>query len=177
MRIYQMITEEDQEKFKLLSIEYLQWAVDQLKINYDAVILDDVVEKVEEDMRNLDKLMPPKGHLLLCDMESEPVGMAGMKALSADTCEIKRMYVQPKFRGRGIASALFASLVDIAKKEKYAKMRLDSNRFMTSAHKLYRANGFKEIEPYEGSEIPPELSQYWIYFERSLDASQSNQNL
>jgi len=168
MKIYQMTTEQDKAKFKMLSIEYLQWLLDQLKINFDAEFEGELVDYVEEEMKNLGKLMPPRGCLLLCDVDGEITGMAGMRELAADICEIKRVYVRPEFRGRGIARTLFARLLDTATEKQYPRMRLDSGRFMTSAHKLYQANGFKEIERYEGSEVPSEWTKYWMFFERSL---------
>ena len=168
MKIYQMLTEQDQQKFKTLSIEYVQWIFDQVNIHYDFTVEGDANDYVTEDMKSIDKLMPPIGCLFLCEVEGELAGMAGMRELAPDICEIKRMYVRPEFRGRGVARTLFTRLETIAKEKKYPKMRLDSGSFMTSAHKLYRANGFQQINPYEGSEVHTELIKHWIFFERSL---------
>ena len=76
--------------------------------------------------------------------------------------------MRPDFRGKGLGRALLQQMIDKAKALKYPLMRLDSSRFMTEAHGLYQAVGFKEIEPYEGSEIPEELQQHWRFFERPL---------
>jgi hypothetical protein len=50
----------------------------------------------------------------------------------------------------------------------YERIRLDSARFMVEAHQLYRTSGFREIEAYEGSEIPKEFQNHWIFMERDL---------
>ena len=44
----------------------------------------------------------------------------------------------------------------------------DTAGFMKEAHGLYRSNGLYEIEAYEGSEIPKEFQQHWIFMERDL---------
>ena len=47
----------------------------------------------------------------------------------------------------------------------YERVRLDSACFMKEGHLLYRSAGFREIEAYEGSEIPPEFQNHWIFIE------------
>jgi nucleoside-specific outer membrane channel protein Tsx len=47
----------------------------------------------------------------------------------------------------------------------YSSMRLDSARFMSNAHRIYRSYGFNDIPPYEGSEMPKEYWQYWVFME------------
>lgn len=112
--------------------------------------------------------MPPKGKLLLSFQSGGPAGVACLKNLSGETGEIKRMYVRPQFRGKGIGKALVQKLVDEAQTIGYRCIRFDSARFMTEAHHLYRSMGFVEIEPYEGSEIQKEVQSYWIFMEKQL---------
>jgi hypothetical protein len=50
----------------------------------------------------------------------------------------------------------------------YERVRLDSARFMIDAHRLYLTSGFREIEAYDGSEIPKEFQQHWVFMEREL---------
>jgi hypothetical protein len=49
-----------------------------------------------------------------------------------------------------------------------ASMRLDSGPFMTSAHRLYEAEGFRDRPIYDGAEVPSELHHNWWFMERSL---------
>ena len=85
--------------------------------------------------------------------------------------EIKRMYVKPKYRGKGIGRALLQEQVNRARQQNVSTIRLDSSRFMTTAHSLYRSVGFKDIEPYKGSEIPAEIQKYWIFMELKLNST------
>ena len=119
-------------------------------------------------MNTLDKFMPPKGRLLLGYVDDQPMGIACLKALTDSIGEVKRMYVRPEARNRGLGRALLNQLIEEARQIGYDRIRLDSARFMTEAHKLYRSAGFREIEAYEGSEIPKEFQKNWIFMEREL---------
>ena len=79
------------------------------------------------------------------------------------------MYVVPRWRDRHVGSALLDALLDEARARRANLVRLDTCRFMTDAQRLYRSRGFVERPPYEGTEIPERLRQYWIFFERRLD--------
>jgi len=82
------------------------------------------------------------------------------------------MYVRPHARNRGLGRALLNQLLEEARRIKYEQLRLDSAGFMTEAHQLYRSTGFREIEAYEGSEIPKEFQNHWIFMERDLPAKE-----
>ena len=124
---------------------------------------------LEHDMVSLEKFIPPKGRLLLELVDGLTVGVACLKELEGNTGEVKRMYVKPEMRGRGIGTALLTRLIDDATLVGYNCLRLDSARFMTDAHRLYRSMGFADIEPYEGSEIPKEFQPHWVFMEKYLD--------
>ena len=119
-------------------------------------------------MDTLDKFMPPKGRLLLGYMEAQPMGIACLRALTDSIAEVKRMYVRPQVRNRGVGRAMLNRLLEEARQAGYERIRLDSARFMTEAHKLYRSAGFREIGAYEGSEIPKEFQIHWVCMEREL---------
>ena len=70
--------------------------------------------------------------------------------------EIKRMYLKPDARGRNIGRMMIDGLLDAARDLGCYEARLDSGWFMTDAHRLYRAAGFTECEPYPESEISPD---------------------
>ncbi len=78
------------------------------------------------------------------------------------------MYVRPEARNKGLGRALLNQLLEKARQIGYERIRLDSASFMTEAHKLYQRAGFHEIEAYEGSEIPKEFQNHWIFMEREL---------
>lgn len=146
--------------------EYLQWANDKVKEEFEVSF--DIVALLDEDMNTLDKFMPTKGRLLLGYVEDRPMGIACLKTLSESIGEVKRMYVRPEARSRGLGRALLHRLLDEAQQIGYERVRLDSARFMADAHRLYRTSGFREIEAYEGSEIPKEFRGHWVFMEREL---------
>src|SRR6266498_1632935 len=148
--------------------EYLQWG--NVKLDEEFGFQFDIATMLEEDMNTLDKFMPPKGRLLLGYVEDQPMGIACLKVLTKTIGEVKRMYVRPQARNRGLGRALLNRLLEEAHRIGYERVRLDSARFMTEAHKLYRSAGFHEIEAYEGSEIPKEFQNHWIFMEMELPA-------
>jgi len=150
--------------------EYLQWA--NTKVEQEFGVSFDIASMLETDMHTLDKFMPPKGCLLLGYVEDQTMGIACLRALTDSIGEIKRMHVRPEARNRGLGRALLNQLLEEAGQIGYERVRLDSARFMTEAHKLYRSAGFHEIEAYEGSEIPQEFQNHWIFMEKLLKNDQ-----
>lgn len=163
-----IIARQDQHSqlIRELFSEYLQWANSKVEENFGVSF--DIATMLEQDMNTLGKFMPPRGRLLLAYMEDQSMGIACLKALTNSISEIKRMYVRPQARNRGLGRALLNQLLQEARQIGYTQVRLDSARFMTEAHQLYRTNGFREIQAYEGSEIPQEFQSHWIFMEREL---------
>ncbi|MBZ0294057.1 MAG: GNAT family N-acetyltransferase [Anaerolineae bacterium] len=166
MKIYQVETSDQKQQVQALFWEYLEWANQNLNKVFD--INFDIAAIIEDDMKTLGKFMPPDGRLLLADVDGAVAGLACMKPLNETICEVKRMYVRPDFRGQGVGRALLQGLIDEGREMGFLTIRLDSARFMTPAHALYRSAGFQEIAPYAGSEIAPEFQQHWIFMEMPL---------
>ena len=164
--IHQAKTEEDRSQVRELFWEYLQWANERLNEEFDVNF--DIESMLERDMAELEIFSPPHGRLLLATEGSQAAGIACLKRIREDMGEIKRMYVRPEYRGSGIGRALLEALLAEAQQIGYPSVRLDSTRFMTAAHSLYRSAGFQEIEPYPESEIPSEFHRHWVFMEKQL---------
>jgi len=90
----------------------------------------------------------PHGELFLAKAGDEPVGAVGVRRFSDDTCEMKRLYVRPAFRGTGLGRRLAVASIDAGRSLGYRRMVLDTLGSMTEARGLYASLGFIEIPAY-----------------------------
>lgn len=111
----------------------------------------------------------PDAVILLAERAGRSVGVGALRLQSAGVAEMKRMYVVPHARSLHIGSAILDRLIGEARAMGVHVLRLDTCRFMTDAQRLYRSRGFVERPAYAGTEIPPRLHQYWLFYERQVD--------
>jgi putative acetyltransferase len=90
----------------------------------------------------------PEGALLLAFVDSQLAGCVALRWFDYNTCEMKRLYVRPDFRGLGLGRKLALAVIDEATQIGYAKMRLDTLPSMVEAIAMYKTLGFAEIGPY-----------------------------
>jgi putative acetyltransferase len=92
---------------------------------------------------------PPDGRLLLAYQNEQLAGCIALRKLEPNVCEMKRLFLRPSFRGKGVGRVLVDSIIEQARTVGYARMRLDTlPGRMDRALALYRSIGFVEIEPY-----------------------------
>ena len=92
---------------------------------------------------------PPEGRLLLAEIGSQLAGCVGLHKLEPGICEMKRLYLRPQFRGKGLGRALADRIIREARQAGYQRMRLDTvEPVMRDAVAMYRRLGFQEIAPY-----------------------------
>jgi GNAT superfamily N-acetyltransferase len=94
---------------------------------------------------------PPHGTFLVGFEDGEPVCGGGVKRLGDGLAEIKRMYVVPRARSRGLARALLAALEAAARDLGYERVRLDTGARQPHARALYEAEGYRSIPDYNGN--------------------------
>ncbi len=94
------------------------------------------------------ELRAPGGAYLVGYEGTAAVAGGGLRRLSEGVAEIKRMYVRPAARSRGVAAALLAALEDAARARGYRLARLDTGPKLVHAQRLYRAAGYEEVPPY-----------------------------
>lgn len=167
VQIRDVILATDLDDVRKLWFDYLVWGNNKMQTLY-GVHPHNPREAVEQDIKLIDKFLPPYGRLLLAFVDNKACGIGCLKSINNEIGEIKRMYVDPSFRQIGAGKALLQSLVFKAKETGYRKLRLDSPKFMEAAHSLYRSFGFKDIEPYPEMEIPQEFKEYLLFMELDL---------
>lgn len=92
---------------------------------------------------------PPRGRLLLAEYSGQLAGCVALHPLEPGICEMKRLYLRPKFRGKGLGRVLAETIIAEARALGCRKMRLDTvEPVMPNAVAMYRRLGFKQIEAY-----------------------------
>ena len=113
--------------------------------------------------------MSDTGRLFLAKVKGADAGIACLRKLRAEVCEVKRMYVRPIFRGKKIGKLLLSKLIEEARTIGYSKILLDSDSYMVNAHTVYKAMGFVETLRYPESKMSGyHYSQHMIYMEMVL---------
>jgi ribosomal protein S18 acetylase RimI-like enzyme len=112
----------------------------------------------------------PGGALWLAIGGGRAVGCVGLRPLGAELCEIKRLYVQPSFRGTGLGRRLAETVLAEAGRIGYRQVYLDTLPSMGGAIALYRSLGFTEIAPYCDNPVPGAL-----FLGRRLDPGDSGE--
>jgi ribosomal protein S18 acetylase RimI-like enzyme len=91
----------------------------------------------------------PNGRLFLAVDSDEVMGCVALRKIGEGVGEMKRLFVRPTFRGRGLGRTLTEKLIAEATRMGYASLRLDTlPGKMDQAIALYRSLGFREIPPY-----------------------------
>jgi len=99
------------------------------------------------------ELAAPGGAFLVGWQDGEPVCCGGVKALPDGACEIKRMYVVPSMRGRGIGRRLLRALEAQARTLGYTVARLDTGAQQPNARALYQSEGYVEIGNFNANPV------------------------
>lgn len=97
---------------------------------------------------------PPDGRLLLAEYDGQLAGCVALHKWESGVCEMKRLYLRPSFRGKGLGRAMAEKIIAEARNIGYRRMRLDTiEPLMKDAVEMYRKLGFREIAPYRPNPI------------------------
>lgn len=105
---------------------------------------------------------PPQGSFIVVRSGDDTIGCGGLLTLEPEIGEIKRMWIDPRWRGLGLASRLLADLEERSRKMGHRLVRLDTNKVLIDAIAMYRSAGYGAIPQY--CENP--YAHHW--FEKSL---------
>jgi len=132
--------------------------------------IDMEYQAVDDELTNLPgRYARPDGRIWLArdgDGDRTAVGCIALRPLEDGVCELKRMFVTPVFRGRGIGRALAVLAIDEARQMGYRLMRLDTGTFLADSRHLYETLGFSETEPYYP--VPPDVMKVTVFMELPL---------
>lgn len=134
------------EPARRLIAEYLRWIADSAAASYGLSF--DIDAMVASDIEDRSKFYPPSGRFYVIRRGESHVGVGCLKRLTPSVAEIQRMYVQPHVRGVGAGRLLLQQLLSDARAIGYEAVRLESLKFLSAAHALYKSVGFAEITPY-----------------------------
>lgn len=144
MQIVQVQSAAEIQHVRELFEEYVAW----LEINL-------CFQNYEKELAELPgEYAPPGGSLLLALDNSLAAGCVALRGLGDGTCEMKRLFVRPGFRGKRLGWSLAESILNEARAIGYERIRLDTlPGKMDRAIAMYRVLGFKDIEPYYNNPV------------------------
>jgi ribosomal protein S18 acetylase RimI-like enzyme len=154
MELIQATTDEQIEAARELFKEYAS-----------GLAIDMCFQSFDHELQTLPgKYATPDGRLLLAYAENELAGCIALRKLDDRTCEMKRLFLRPGFRGRGYGRRMINDLLEQARMSGYVRMRLDTlPGKMDAAISLYRELGFEDIPAYYDNPL-----EGAVYLERNL---------
>jgi GNAT superfamily N-acetyltransferase len=114
-----------------------------------------------------DELTEPRGILLVARLRALPIGCGALKLHGRDPAELKRMWVSPDARGLGLGRRILGELENEARSRGVTILRLETNRSLVEAIRLYRSVGFEEVGPFNDEPF----ADHW--FEKRLSPGRS----
>ena len=133
-----VITEDEILGAKKLILEYIQW------LNQDLSF-----QNIDDELSNFpQKYKEPEGSFIIAKENNDVIGCVGFTNIGDKICEMKRLFVNDNYKGKGIGKKLVEKIIEYAKLKKYKIIRLDTINTMEAALNLYYKIGFYEIEPY-----------------------------
>ena len=115
----------------------------------DSLKVDLCFQDFDEELAELPgRYAPPKGRLLLAMGGTQAAGCVALREIGPAICEMKRLFVRPSFRQRGVGRLLAQAVISAAHEVRYERMRLDTLASLRAAIALYESLGFRRIEPY-----------------------------
>lgn len=113
---------------------------------------------------SVEKLLRTSVAFFVIRQDTLPAGCGGIQLFGREYGELKRMYVRPQFRGRGLAKLLLSQLEEHAQQHGVNVLRLETGIYQEAAVRLYESWGFRQIAPF-GDYRPDPLS---LFFEKQL---------
>ena len=125
-------------QFFELNVEYVSWVADETQARHDVDVMAEVKqilrEYVEAFLDDFLAIRPPKGIIYVLEDDGNVVGMGALKELEVGVGEIKRMYIRPEYRRRGLGKQLLKKLMEKGKEFGYSTIRLSARAATEKAY-------------------------------------------
>jgi len=95
-----------------------------------------------------DELRPPRGVFVVATLDGAPVACGCLKPITPEIGYLKRMWVARSARGLGLGRRTLAALESEARALGFTTLRLETNRTLLEAIRLYRSSGYTEVSPF-----------------------------
>jgi putative acetyltransferase len=152
----EFITANTGKEYAAAALLFSEYAA-AININLDFQHFDDELKTLQQ------MYAAPEGGIILCRHKEAYIACVAVRKIKEEVAELKRMFVQPQYQGKGIGKMLLEKSLALARQCGYKKIRLDTLNYMQPAIKLYKANGFYEIPAYYHNPIATA-----VYFEKEL---------
>ncbi len=144
LEIRSAVTDDDYETVSELVAEYLR--------SLDFTVDFQDVDREVQGPRTV--YGSPDGRALLAFVDATPAGVVGVTRFDPASCELKRMYVRPAYRKRGLGRLLAEAAIGAAREVGYREMLLDTVESLHAANALYESLGFRDIPAYRHNPRP-----------------------
>jgi carbonic anhydrase len=132
------------EEAKKLFTEYATW------LNIDLCF-----QNFTKELEEIEKMYAAhSGGIFLCVDDDKYIGCSAIRRMDDTTCELKRMWVQQNYQGKGIGEELLNKCIDLANKLNYKTIRLDTLSRLQPAIQLYKKYAFEETSSYYNNPNP-----------------------
>ncbi len=138
------------------AVDLLGRFIDELDVRYP--------EQTNGGGLEASELIPPRGGFFIARLDAAAVGCGCFRELKPGVCELKRMYVDPAHRGKGIGRLILKTLENEARAVGYSSAVLETALRQPEAIGLYESAGWRRISNF-GGHAKPELS---VCFEKKL---------
>jgi ribosomal protein S18 acetylase RimI-like enzyme len=158
---------DDFQAFAGLVRDYVDWC--RIRYQADSWFVDQIFsqQSLDSELADLSAYyVAPNGKALLAKENGQSCGAGAYRRLSDRICEMKRVFVPDRFRGRGTGRQLCEALIAAARLEGFELMRLDTASLLKEAIGLYRSMGFRGCAPYR--KYPEKLMPHIVFMELPL---------
>lgn len=153
-----------------ITIERVESATPEARALIEALEreLDAYFPQEQQHGLSVEQVFQPGVAFFIARIDGAPVGCGGVKG-DDGFAELKRMYVRPDMRGRGIVQAVLAALEAEARAQGYTRLKLETGKVLHAAIAVYKRAGFTPCGPFgEYLTMPPYPIAGSVFLEKTI---------